>query len=138
MADRLRVRDLMSKPVRTLGPNEPVAGADELMRMERIRHLPVLDEAGALCGIVSQRDLFRGALARALGDAESAQAKLLGLLRVKDVMNAPVVTASPDETVAEAAARMVEGKLGCLVVVEDGRMLGILTESDFVRSFADR
>jgi CBS domain-containing protein len=138
MADRLRVRDLMSKPVRTLGPNEPVAGADELMRMERIRHLPVLDEAGALCGIVSQRDLFRGALARALGDAESVEAKLLGLLRVKDVMNAPVVTASPDETVAEAAARMVEGKLGCLVVVEDGRMLGILTESDFVRSFADR
>ena len=138
MADRLRVRDLMSKPVRTLGPNEPVAGADELMRMERIRHLPVLDEAGALCGIVSQRDLFRGALARALGDAESVEAKLLGLLRVKDVMNAPVVTASPDETVAEAAARMVDGKLGCLVVVEDGRMLGILTESDFVRSFADR
>jgi CBS domain-containing protein len=138
MADRLRVRDLMSKPVRTPGPNEPVAGADELMRMERIRHLPVLDEAGALCGIVSQRDLFRGALARALGDAESAQAKLLGLLRVKDVMNAPVVTASPDETVAEAAARMVDRKLGCLVVVEDGRMLGILTESDFVRSFADR
>jgi CBS domain-containing protein len=138
MADRLRVRDLMSKPVRTLGPNEPVAGADELMRMERIRHLPVVDEAGALCGIVSQRDLFRGALARALGDAESAQAKLLGLLRVKDVMNAPVVTASPDETVAEAAARMVDRKLGCLVVVEDGRMLGILTESDFVRSFADR
>jgi CBS domain-containing protein len=138
MADRLRVRDLMSKPVLTLRRGDRVAAAEELMRMERIRHLPVVDEDGALCGIVSQRDLFRGALARALGHAERGRDKLLALLRVNDVMTAPVVTASPDETVTEAAARMVERKLGCLVVVEDGRMLGILTEGDFVRSFAGR
>jgi CBS domain-containing protein len=138
MADRLRVRDLMSKPVLTLRQGDRVAAAEELMRMERIRHLPVLDEQGALCGIVSQRDLFRGALARAFGYREGGQDKLLALLRVDDVMSAPVVTASPDETVAEAAARMADGKLGCLVVVEDGRMLGILTEGDFVRSFAGR
>ena len=103
------------------------------MRAERIRHLPVLDEDGKLCGIVSQRDMFRGALAQALGYGTAAQGKVLAMLRVKEVMTTEVVTIPPDAALAEAARTMLERKIGCLPVLDGGRRLvGILTESDFV------
>ena len=70
MAPRtLRVKDIMSRDVRTLKRNDQLAEADSLIRQERIRHLPVLDEYGDVCAVVSQHDLFRGALLRSLGYA---------------------------------------------------------------------
>lgn len=128
----LRVGDRMTRTVRTLGRNDELTLADSLMRDERIRHLPVLDEDGKLCGIVSQRDLFRGALARALGYGELAQRKLLATLVVKEVMTTDVVTIAPDAPLAVAARLMLERKIGCLPVIEAERLVGILTESDFV------
>lgn len=63
----VRVRDLMTRSVKTLGQNDKLSAADAVMKTERIRHLPVIDENGRLAGIVSQRDLFLSALVRALG-----------------------------------------------------------------------
>ena len=65
-AKNLLVRDVMTKDVATLGRNEKLTVADDVMRLGRIRHLPVIDEDGALAGIVSQRDLFHSGLLRAL------------------------------------------------------------------------
>jgi CBS domain-containing protein len=135
----LRVRDVMSPSPKTLRRNDRVSLADDLMRQERIRHLPVLDDEGdTLVGIVSQRDMFRGALAQALGYGETAQRRMLGLLVLKEVMTSRVVTVGPDATLSEAARTMVDRKIGCLPVVEDGKLVGILTESDFVEILASR
>jgi CBS domain-containing protein len=135
----LRVRDVMSPCPKTLRRNDRVSLADDLMRQERIRHLPVLDDEGeTLVGIVSQRDMFRGALAQALGYGETAQRRMLGLLVLKEVMTTRVVTVGPDATLSEAARTMVDRKIGCLPVVEDGKLVGILTESDFVEILASR
>jgi CBS domain-containing membrane protein len=131
-----RVRDLMSPVVKTLGRNDKLSIADEVMAAERIRHLPVLDENGDLCGIVSQRDLFRGALARALGYGDVARSKILGALVVKEVMTTDVVVTAPDTPAAAAARTMLERKIGCLPVVDGGRLVGIVTESDFLRVVA--
>jgi CBS domain-containing membrane protein len=127
------VREVMSRDVTTLGTNEKLTIADDIMSLGRIRHLPVLDPDGRITGIVSQRDLFRGALARSLGYGEHAQQKLLGILRVKDVMTNDPATIGPDELITEAARRLFEHKIGCLLVVEEGELVGILTEGDFVR-----
>jgi CBS domain-containing membrane protein len=131
-AQDLRVRDVMSENPKTLGRNDQLSVADDVMRAERIRHLPVLDEDGKLCGIMSQRDMFRGALAQALGYGTAAQGKMLAMLRVKEVITTDVVTIAPDAALAEAARTMLERKIGCLPVVDGGRLVGILTESDFV------
>ena len=131
-AKDLRVRDVMSENPKTLGRNDQLSLADDVMRAERIRHLPVLDEDGKLCGIVSQRDMLRGALAQALGYGTAAQGKVLAMLRVKEVMTTEVITVPPDAALAEAARSMLERKIGCLPVLEGGRLVGILTESDFV------
>lgn len=130
----MKVRDLMSAEVATVLRNDQLLIADDLMRLGRIRHTPVLDEGtGEVVGVLSQRDLFRGALARSLGYGEHAQQKMLGMLRVKDVMTTDPVTVRPDAPLAEAARIMLERKIGCLPVVEAGKLVGILTESDFVR-----
>jgi CBS domain-containing protein len=138
MARSERVRDVMSSEITTLHRNDKLSIADDLMRLERIRHLPVLDDEGAVTGIVSQRDLFRSALARALGYGEHAQQRLLDQLLVKEVMTNDPVCIAPDATLAEAAQTMLERKIGCLLVVEGGRLAGILTEADFVARYAGR
>jgi len=130
----MKVRDLMSREVATVRRNDKLVIADDLMNLGRIRHTPVLDDdSDEVVGILSQRDLFRGALARAIGYGSHAQQKLLNQLAVKDVMTTDPVTTGPDAPLADAARLMLERKIGCLPVVERGRLIGILTESDFVR-----
>ncbi len=130
------MRDLMSSEVVTLGRDEALDIADWIMSLGRIRHMPVLDENGRLCGVVSQRDLFRGALATAIGLAKSAQAKLLGSLLVKEIMTANPLTTTPDTPLQDAAKIMLRRKIGCMPVVEGDRLVGILTEADFVAHLA--
>jgi CBS domain-containing membrane protein len=129
----LKVRDLMTADPTTLKSNDKLTLADDIMRLGRVRHLPVLDDNDqALVGIVTQRDLFRDALAQALGYGRHAQRKLLDSLAVKDVMTTEVVTIRPDASLVYAARLLTEKKIGCLPVVESGRLVGILTEGDFV------
>jgi len=136
--NELRVRDVMSPDVTTLKRNDELMIADDVMRLGRIRHLPVVDDddEGAVVGIISQRDLFRSALARAIGYGEFAQSRVMKLLKVKEVMTTEVVTIGPDAPLEEAARLMWKRKLGCLIVVDRERLVGILTEGDFVKLVA--
>ena len=121
----------------TLKRNDKLTLADDIMRLGRVRHLPVVDDDGEiLVGIVTQRDLFRDALAQALGYGKHAQRKILDTLSVKDVMATEVVITSPDTSLIEAARLLTELKIGCLPVIDNGRLVGILTEGDFVALIA--
>jgi CBS domain-containing protein len=122
----------MSKGVATLEQNDTLTTADQVMRLGRIRHMPVVDGEGQLVGVVSQRDLFRSALMRALGYGSRVEDRVLEALRVKDAMTTDVATASPELPLREAAQLMMQRKIGCLVVLEEGEPIGILTEGDFV------
>lgn len=133
MGELRTVRDVMATEVMTLEINDNLTIADDVMKLGRIRHIPVLDGDGEVVGILSQRDMFRGALARTLGYGQHAQQKLLGTMYVKDVMSNDPATIAPDELLSEAARRLYEGKIGCLIAVEAGKLVGIITESDFVR-----
>lgn len=133
----LTVKDVMTANVTTLKRNEKLTLADDLMNLGRIRHLPVLDDDGEeLIGIVSQRDLFRGALAQAIGYGHHARRKLLETLLVKEVMTTEPTTTTPETPLADAAQVLMEKKIGCLPVVANGRLVGILTEADFVAQYA--
>jgi len=123
----------MTRDVATIHRNESLLVADDVMRLGRIRHLPVIDDDGALAGIVSQRDLFHSGLLRALGYGQHAKQQALQLLELKEAMKTDVVTIEPGAPLTEAAKRMLDRKIGCLVVVEGQKIVGILTESDFVR-----
>jgi CBS domain-containing membrane protein len=139
MSDRnLLVEDVMSTKLVTLRRNDKLSVADELMKQERIRHIPVLDGEDALCGIVTQRDLFRGIILRSLGYGSRAEQKMLDMLSIKDAMHEDVITTTPDTPLAEAAGIMLANKIGCLPVIDGERLSGLLSEADFVKQFAAR
>lgn len=133
----LRVKDVMSRDVQVVKRNDQLSVADTLMKQARIRHLPVLDDDGLVCAVVSQRDLFRGALLRALGYGSRAEEAMLRQVPVKEAMSAEIHTIGPDATVDDAARVMIERKIGCLPVVEGEKLVGIVTETDFVKLVAD-
>ncbi|HYQ44436.1 MAG TPA: CBS domain-containing protein [Polyangiaceae bacterium] len=132
-AKDLLVGDVMTKDVVTLDRNEKLAVADDVMRLGRIRHLPIVDEDGSLAGIISQRDLFHSGLLRALGFGSHAKDRAMDLLVLKEAMKTEVATVTPSTPLREAARIMFEKKIGCLVVVEGKKLVGILAESDFVK-----
>jgi CBS domain-containing protein len=128
----VKVKEMMTTEVFTLGCEHVLTLADDLMSFERIRHLPVLEE-GRVVGVVSQRDLFRASLAAALGYRPRAHRMLQRTIRVTEVMSAPAITVSPEAMVTEAARVMIEQKIGCLPVVEGETLVGIITETDILR-----
>lgn len=138
MGKDLQVRDVMTSAVFTLGRNDELSIADNLMKQERIRHIPVVDENGDLCGIITQRDLFRGALLRALGYGSRAEEKILQSIVVKEAMSNEVYTTTPNTPIQEAAEMMIHKQVGSLPVVDQGKLVGILTEGDFVKLAIDK
>ena len=130
------VEDIMSTDVFTLGRNDKLSVADDLMKQQRIRHIPVLNADGDLCGILTQRDLFRGILLKSLGYGSRAEQKMLDSLSIKEAMHDEVITITPESTLSDAANLMLSKKVGCLPVVDDERLVGMISEADFVKQFA--
>jgi CBS domain-containing membrane protein len=127
------VGDLMTRDLVTLRREETLSIADHIMSLGRIRHMPVVDDDGRIVGLISQRDLFRGALARAMGIDSDAREKALHTVTVAEVMTTELHLTRADTPIAEAAKTMVLHKIGCLPVVDTmGKLIGIITESDFV------
>jgi predicted transcriptional regulator len=127
----------MSKDVATLSRGDSLSVVDDVMNMRRIRHFPVLDDEGKLVGILSQRDLFRAGLSSTMGYGGKANKDYLTSVRVDDVMTLDVITISPDDDVKDAALTMLTSSIGCLPVVEGGKLLGVITESDILRFVAE-
>ncbi|MCB9589902.1 MAG: CBS domain-containing protein [Polyangiaceae bacterium] len=133
MVDSRSVADVMTKDPETVDPNDQLLNAEQLMNNHRFRHLPVVDEDGLLVGVLSQRDLFHSALLKCAGFGQHGIDKLLDMFLVKEAMKTDIVSITPDAPLSAAAELMLERKLGCLPVLDGDRLVGILTESDFVR-----
>lgn len=123
------VRELMSLEVVTLNQGDSLDLANDIMRLGRIRHMPVLHDR-TLVGILSQRDLFRAALSSMLHLRPSMEREWLKKVVVRDVMTRDVITVGSTTPVRTAVALMVDKRIGCLPVVDDGKLVGLLSESD--------
>ena len=131
----MRVDEVMSRDVMTIEMSESCHEAAGRMFRARVRHLPVVDRRGKLAGIVTDRDLRHRLLAPAVfreGASVSVE-EVLKSVAVSEIMSKSVVTVPPDEDLAAAAHVMLEDKVGSLPVVTDGRVVGILTETDLLR-----
>jgi CBS domain-containing protein len=128
----LKVRDVMTREVRTVNRNDRLSVANELMQLGGFRHVVVVDDDGSVAGVVSSRDLFHGALAWSLGLGQAAHEKSLASYPVKQVMSTEVQTIAPDAGLREAAKLMAEKKIGCIPVVEGRDLVGIVTDGDFL------
>ena len=117
------VGELMTRELVTLNETEDLSRAEALLQQRRIRHQPVV-RSGKLVGLVTHRDLLRVCAA---GSAARAA-------RAGDVMTRDVQTVHPATPLRDAVARMLGAKYGCLpVTLEDGTLVGLVTEADLVR-----
>jgi len=127
-----QVREIMRTEVVTLSPEETLDLGEDIMRLGRLRHMPVVEE-GRLVGMVSDRDLYSRSLARALQLDGTSLRSFLRSVRVGSVMSTQLVTVVPDTPLAEAARLLSDRRISSLPVVDDrGRLCGLLTDIDLL------
>jgi acetoin utilization protein AcuB len=125
--DQLTVRAFMTAGPHTIGVEQSLVTAHELMRRHRIRHLPVL-HGGKLVGIVTERDLQ---VVEGLPGVDPAR------VTVEQAMTPTPYTITPDTSLEWVVLEMAEHKYGSTVVVEDGRVVGVFTTVDALRALED-
>jgi predicted transcriptional regulator len=127
-----RVRDIMETKLVTISASERLSMVEDIMTLGRVRHMPVV-QGGELVGVVSERDLLRASLSELSEHPDAERRMFLHVVEISRVMSSPPVVIGPDATIREAALLMADRKIGCLPVVEGGRLIGIVTETDVLR-----
>lgn len=131
------VRHRMSSPAVTVSPDMPVMDALQFMKRANVRRLPVVDGEGRLLGIVSEKDLLRAAPSEASALSIYEISYLLHRLTVGRVMTRQVTTVDEDTPLEHAARLMAERHLGGLPVMREGKVVGIITETDILLGFSE-
>lgn len=129
----MRISELMTKNVVTVEADQLLRDVVDLMRLKKIRHLPVVSGA-KLVGIVTDRDVKRALPSVFSGDQEEFE-RVLSDTRVEQVMTKDPFTLRPTDEVKEALKALIERKFGGIPIVSDGKLVGIVTDIDFLRAF---
>lgn len=131
------VQDLMSVDLFTLLEDDNLRVADEVMKWKAIRHIPVIKDNGSLAGLITHRDLLKVSISTLAGMDKEDQNTLHQGIPASEIMNSQVMTIPPQTPLDKAAKLMFENKLGCLPVISNGKLVGIITEADFVKFFIE-
>jgi CBS domain-containing protein len=126
------VREIMMGSPVTLKPDETLDLANDVIFLGRIRHIPIVED-GRLVGLLSERDMMGAAATTIFGLKRKSKSALLKSVLIKDVMKRKVVTVKPDTTIKDVAHLMKEKKIGCVPVVDEGSLVGLVTTTDILR-----
>ncbi|MFQ3631746.1 CBS domain-containing protein [Roseiflexus sp.] len=132
------VRDWMSQPPICISDSTTLPEARRLMHRYRVRRLPVLDRDGRLVGIVTEGDINR------ISDSQAHDMRQYNLyhrvvdLPVRDFMTRTVITVGPDDPVIAVAQLLLHHRIGGVPVIDEGRVIGVITESDLFRRMVER
>ncbi|MCA9408102.1 MAG: CBS domain-containing protein [Candidatus Omnitrophica bacterium] len=144
----VKIQDVMSSPCEMINMEEPMSAVEELFVSRRIRHLPIIDSAGKLVGLITKRDLFRTVAPRKAidGNVGYTKDKILekdGMYYFKDTLDSYVLskvmikdvkTLKADHVIADAIDLMVQDKVGCVPIVDNERkVVGIITRYDILK-----
>lgn len=131
------VKDRMTTDPITIRSDTSLKEALDLVRSQHFRHLPVVDEAGGLIGITTEKDLVYAAPSSDLSLSVFEIDYLLSRTSVEQIMKRELVTVSPDLPIEEAARVMIDHRIGCLPVVAEGELVGIISDTDIFRTFVE-
>jgi CBS domain-containing protein len=126
------VREIMMGSPVTLKPDETLDLANDVISLGRIRHIPIVED-GRLVGLLSERDMMGATTTTIFGLKRKSKSALLKSVLIKDVMKKKVVTVKPDTPIKDAAHLMKEKKIGCVPVVDEGSLVGLVTTTDILR-----
>ena len=121
----------------TISESDTLSTVEDIMTLGRVRHMPVV-RGGRLVGVVSERDLLRASLSSLTEFGLEARRAFLHAVEIARVVSTPPIVIGSDATVEEAARVMADRKIGCLPVVDEDELIGLITETDVLRYFADR
>ena len=127
----------MSRYPLTIGPEESLSDAHKYMNEQNVRHLPVVKSDDKMIGLIAEDDLLKAEPSSATSLSVWEIHYLLMEVKVKTVMVKDVITTTEDTPIEEAAHLMLDHKIGCLPVMRDGKLVGIITESDIFRTFME-
>lgn len=127
----LSVAEIMTAEPHTLSPDDSLAQARSMMSEHHIRHIPVVSGDGLLVGVVSQRDVLAAADSSVLPD-QAAHEQEERYVALSSIMTSPVQTVGEDASLRGTAMHLMQNRLGCLPVTRDEKLIGIITDSDFV------
>lgn len=134
--NELRVRDLMSTELITMDPDETLRDLAKLFEWKAIRHVPITDDSERLVGLVTHRDYLTVAISKFAQLNKAEIDEVYSHIKIRDFMGRKIAAATPETPLRAAAQMMLENKYGCLPVVDGEKLVGIITEADFVRAFA--
>jgi len=123
----ITVEEFMTTDLHTMGESDTIEDARKIMMEKNIRHIPVTDEGGSLLGLVTQRDILA-----ATGPDWMTQGGDGANASLSDIMIKDVSVVHGTDSLRTAAIYMQSHKYGCLPVLSDGRLVGIITDSDFI------
>jgi acetoin utilization protein AcuB len=124
--DVMKIRSLMISSPITISPEASIREALEVMKINAIRHLPVVTADDRLVGFVTLADLKQGLIPSMLAEVS-----------LTDLMVSDPITAHPEDDVEKAAQLIYDHKIGGIPVVDGGHLVGIITETDILRTFID-
>ena len=125
----LNVADIMTREPYTLGPDDSLTDARNLMAQHHVRHVPVVSSEGTILGLVSHRDVLAASDSSVLSTGEAGKEAYVAL---SSIMTSPVKTVDERDSLRGTALRMQQERIGCLPVTRKGDLVGIVSDSDFV------
>jgi CBS domain-containing protein len=126
----LTVAEIMTREPYTLGPDDTLATARQLLAEHHIRHIPIVSADGSLLGVVSQRDVLAAGDTSVLNrEGGSSRENYVAL---SSIMSSPVQSVDESASLRGTAMHLQKHKVGCVPVLRKGKLVGIITDSDFV------
>jgi CBS domain-containing membrane protein len=126
------VREIMMGSPVTLQSDDTLDLANDVISLGRIRHLPILED-GKLVGLVTARDLMGAAATQIFGLKQKTKSALLKTVLIREIMKKRLITVEPETDITEAAHLMASNKIGCLPVLREGSLVGLVTTTDVLR-----
>lgn len=132
-----QVKDIMTKDVFTLNQTDSLSAAKDLMDLARIRHIPIVDDEGNFAGLLTHRDILAATISELADIDIETKNEIEAGIPIHEIMQTDVCTATVNMPLKKAATLLLEEKYGCLPVVRNRKLCGIVTEADFLRLTID-
>jgi acetoin utilization protein AcuB len=133
----VKITEIMTRNVVTLSPDQTLREAIELLRARHIRHLPVVEEDSRLVGIVTDRDVKQATPSLHSGVDRAEYERILAETSIAQVMTREPITITPATPLRTAVMIFIDNKVGAVPVVDEGRLIGIVSEIDLLRVLLD-
>jgi len=128
----LKVKDIMTTEVFVLQSTQTLELVRSLMRIKHVRHVPIVAADNSFAGLLTHRDLLAQTISHLAQLDDQEQEYLDRHIHIVNIMKTDVLTAEPEMDICTAISLMLDHKYGCLPVVSDGKLVGIVTEADFL------